>query len=76
MDYLTFAQNAKDEIKARLAQQGSQTTQEVLEKFYEDQGFDFGIIDYDKVLALVNEPIANTTTADNTQPTIAAQSPK
>jgi hypothetical protein len=61
--YITFAKGATDEIKARLAQATEpgvgnenfgKTDEEILEKFFADQGIEFGAVDTSKVLALLN----------------------
>lgn len=60
--YITFAQGAVDEIKARLEQAKNpgvgnenfgKTPDEIIKKFYKDQGIEFGAIDTSKVLAIV-----------------------
>lgn len=64
--YITFAKGAIDEIKARLAQSTEsgvgnenfgKTDDEIIKKFFKDQGIEFGAVDTSKVLALLGKPV-------------------
>lgn len=57
MDALQFATDNLEEVKARLADNevtGILTPQEVVQKFFDDQGLQFTDINVDEILALAN----------------------
>jgi hypothetical protein len=55
MDVKEFLKYGMDELKVRLSLRGQTSEKEVVKKFFQDQGHNFGVIDYDEVMDLVHK---------------------